>query len=112
VSLLKINQLNSSLTTTTHNTLERNAKNLLVNYTHTHDYTVKEEELYKIINSLKARASEKERARITKKKKKKSNAATQESRRQEENAATSSGGGGGRKRRRFENDGRGGECDR
>ena len=45
-SLLKINQLNSSLTTTTHNTLERNAKNLLVNYTHTHDYTVKEEELY------------------------------------------------------------------
>jgi hypothetical protein len=31
------------------NTLERNAKNLLVNYTHTHtdNYTVKEEELYK-----------------------------------------------------------------
>lgn len=30
------------------NTLERNAKNLLVNYTHTHtdNYTVKEEELY------------------------------------------------------------------
>ena len=40
------------------------------NYTHTHtdNYTKKlEEELYKIINSLKARASEKERARITKK---------------------------------------------
>ena len=43
-SLLKINQLNSSLTTTTHS----KETQFTENYTHTHtdNYTVKEEELY------------------------------------------------------------------